>query len=155
MARPIDWRILGLDSDPIPQNPDNLYIWAQSYHGYADEVARALAGTNGLLNDPAITGWFGASGQAFKEASLPFPGMLNAAETAYRSVGDAWDVFSKQIRTLQPQFDSCWNQANALLQKMKADGGLSDEDAIACATSDSDAVMYDRMHAQHVENRST
>lgn len=155
MARPTDWRVLGLDSDPIPQNPDNLYIWARNYHAYADQVARALAGTNGLLNDPAITGWLGASGQAFKEACLPFPGMLNAAETAYRSVGDAWDDFNKQIRTLQPQFDSCWNQANALVQKMKADGGLSDEDAIACATADSDAVMYDRMHAQHMESRST
>ncbi|MEY9855037.1 uncharacterized protein YukE [Catenulispora sp. GAS73] len=155
MARPTDWRVLGLDSDPIPQDPDNLYIWAKSYHDYADQVARALSGTNGLLNDPALTGWLGASGQAFKDACLPFPGMLNTAEDAYRGVGDAWDDFSKQIRTLQPQFDSCLNQATTLLQKMKADGGLSDEDALACATSDNDAVMYDRMHAKHMENSST
>ncbi|GAA2018645.1 hypothetical protein GCM10009839_13550 [Catenulispora yoronensis] len=155
MAQPTDWRILGFDSVPIPQDPDDLHTWARMWHDYADEIARAQAGTTGLLADPAITGWMGRSGQAFKDACAPFPGMLGTAETAYRSVGDAWDDLSKQVRTLQGQLDGYWNQANALLQKMRADGGLSEEDALTCATADSDARMVELMKSSHMETRSS
>jgi hypothetical protein len=129
MARPTDWWILSLDKDPLPQDPDNLHLWSTLYHDFADQIDLVRGGTVGLMGDPAITGWLGQSGQAFFDALTPYPSMLDTATTAYREMGDAWEIFSGRVRNLQPQFDSLCTQSLGFLQAIVSDGELPEADA--------------------------
>lgn len=129
MARPTDWRILFLDKDPLPQDPDNLHLWSTLYHDFANQTDLVRGGTVGLMGDPAITSWLGQSGQAFFDALTPYPSMLSAATAAYREMGDAWEIFSGRVRSLQPQFDSLCTQCLDKLQAIMTDGGLPEADA--------------------------
>lgn len=129
MARPTDWWILFLDKDPLPQDPDNLHLWSTLYHGFADQIDLVRGGTVGLMGDPALTGWLGQSGQAFFDALTPYPSMLSTATAAYREIGDAWELFSGRIRSLQPQFDNLCTQCLDKFQAIMIDGGLPEPDA--------------------------
>ncbi|MBS2545386.1 hypothetical protein KGQ19_00740 [Catenulispora sp. NL8] len=82
-----------------------------------------------LINDPAITTWMGKSGEAFRAAAGPFPGMLDGAAKAYREVGDAFATFSGKIADIQSQIDLLATASLYDAEEMEVDTGLS-QDAV-------------------------
>lgn len=129
MVRPTDWWILFLDKDPLPQDPGYLHMWSVLYHNFADQIDLVRGGTVGLMKDPAILTWRGQSGSAFFDALGPYPAMLGSATAAYREIGDALDLYSGRVGSLQPQFDSLCSQCLGKLQAIMDDGGLAEADA--------------------------
>lgn len=134
-GRPVDWWLLGLDRDPVPQDGGDLQTMADRYHSFADAIAESARGSRALVNDPAITSWVGKSGQAFKNASEPFPGMLDNAATAYRDVGDAFAVFARQVNGIQSQTDMLLLGAISDYESFEQDSGLPDDAVRAILTT--------------------
>ncbi|MBS2547708.1 hypothetical protein KGQ19_12605 [Catenulispora sp. NL8] len=102
---------------------------AYRYHSFANDVDQSWRGAVSLINDPAITTWMGRSGEAFREAAGPFPGMLDGAAKAYREVGDAFATFSGKIADIQSQIDLLATASLYDAEEMEVNSGLS-QDAV-------------------------
>lgn len=129
MARATDWWILRQGGDPIPLNPDDLHSAFLLYWDFADVVAQCAVGVNGLLNDPALDSWLGKSGEAFKGAFAPFPGMLGASHDSYSDVAMAFKAFASNTSDQQQQADALVGKAMAAHQSIMGIAGLDDKSA--------------------------
>jgi hypothetical protein len=122
-----DWWLLGLSSDPVPLNADALRTMAARYRLFADDVAASASGARGLLADPVVLSWLGKSATAFKNASEPFPGLLDSAQSAYRETGDAFAVLAAAVDSARQQADALLKTANAGYDAMLTAAGLPDD----------------------------
>jgi hypothetical protein len=134
-GRPTDWWVLGLTGDPVPQNCDALGLAGDDYRTFADTILEARRGAVALLADPAVVGWLGKSGEAFRSASAPFPGMLDTAAAAYREVGDAYTAAATAIGAAQKQVDGLASSALGEFENLKSISGLPDDKARMAATT--------------------
>lgn len=92
-ARPTNWWILGLSADPAPGDPFPASLLSSQMSGVADGAYESRRGVQSLMGDPAITGWVGASGDAFRAACEPFPGQLATMYDSYQGAADALNAF--------------------------------------------------------------
>ena len=126
-GRPTDWWLLGATYDPVPQDPDDLATMATRYRLFSEAIAESTRGAVGLLNDKALIGWLGKSGEAFKTASEPFPQMLASAAQAYEEVSEAFATFSSTVRRIRTEVDQLTGNAMAEFESFKAASGLPDD----------------------------
>jgi hypothetical protein len=135
--RPTAWWILGLSGDPTPGDPYMVGYESRRFDDLADEIDHARLGVVSLLQDKAIVGWLGASGDAFRAACEPCPGNLATLADAHRSAAKALSTWSTQLQGYQATADaaywSAWHALNAL--------NVTDESALrALAGIESDAA---------------
>jgi hypothetical protein len=123
-GRSTDWWLLGATNDPVPQDPDDLATMATRYRSFSEAIAESARGAVGLLNDKAVIGWLGKSGDAFKTASEPFPQMLTNAAKAYEEVSEAFATFSTRVRGIRAEVDQLTSSAAAEFENFKAASGL-------------------------------
>lgn len=123
-ARPTNWWILGLSSDPTPGDPFAAVVLSGQMSGVADGALESRRGVLSLMNDPAITGWVGASGDAFRAVCAPFPDQLATMHASYQDAANALTAFNTVATSAQGTADSAYYSAHTAAQKV----GLSDED---------------------------
>jgi uncharacterized protein YukE len=123
-ARPTNWWILGLSADPTPGDPFAATLLSSQMSGVADGAYESRRGVQSLMGDPAITGWTGASGDAFRAACEPFPEQLATMHESYQDAADALTAFNTAASSAQGTADSAYYAAHYAAQE----AGLSDDD---------------------------
>lgn len=136
-SRPSGWWIIGLTGDPTPGDPASASVLAAEFRSLAENAERAGRAVSGLLSDQAVVNWVGASGNAFRSASEPFPGQLGQMHRGYDDAAAALDKFSTAMASAQFDADSAYYQAHTALEGM----GFSDDDA-HCLAGIGDANAY-------------
>lgn len=122
-----NWWLLGQSSDPVPQDAYSLRTMADRYNRFADDVAASATGARGALADPVVLSWLGKSAAAFKNASEPFPGLLDSAQTAYRDIAQAFTALASAVDSARQQADTLLRTANSGYDSMCAAAGLPDD----------------------------
>ncbi|CAL9278917.1 hypothetical protein SUDANB91_00072 [Streptomyces sp. SudanB91_2054] len=65
--RPSDWRVLDLDKDPTPGDPQRVRTLAKTLHDFADDVSEVLRLVRGAAGEGTHKEWAGKSATVFKE----------------------------------------------------------------------------------------
>lgn len=123
-ARPVNWWILGLSADPTPGDLFSASSLSAQMSGVADAAYESRRGVRSLMIDPAITGWKGASGDAFRAACRPFPNQLSTMSASYQAAADALNAFNAAASSAQGTADSAYYSAHNAAQSL----GLGDDD---------------------------
>ncbi|MGW0431514.1 DUF6531 domain-containing protein [Micromonospora sp. NPDC003197] len=105
MARPTDWWVLDLDSDPTPGDPERVRLLASRFHDFADNAYRAKLAVDSLQGDGALLTWVGKSGDAFREQFGEFPSQVNKLYRSHLMVGDALEAYAPMLENAQAQAD--------------------------------------------------
>jgi uncharacterized protein YukE len=131
-ARPANWWILGLSADPTPGDPFTASLLSSEMSGVADGAYESRRGVQSLMGDPAITGWAGASGDAFRAACEPFPGQLTTMYDSYQGAADALTAFNTAASDAQGTADGAYYSAHSAAGQV----GLGDDDFHSVAGSE-------------------
>lgn len=115
-ARPTDWWVLGLDSDPAPGDVDIPSMLSTSFSETADYAETVHHGLFGLLSDPALNSWLGKAGEAFYRAFEPFPQQLSAMKLSYEDAARALDAYQTVYATVQSTADGAVYDARTALE---------------------------------------
>jgi hypothetical protein len=122
-----DWWLVDQSTDPVPQDAYSLRTMADRYNRFADDVAASATGARGVLSDPVVLSWLGRSATAFKNASEPFPGMLDSAQTAYRDLAQAFTTLGDAVDSARQQADTLLRTSNTGYDSLCAASGLPDD----------------------------
>lgn len=131
-VRPTGWWILGLAADPAPGDDGAARLLASELRQVAEDAEQIGRGVTSLLQDPAVVGWVGASGEAFRKAGEPFPGQLAALSRSHHDAADALDAYATALVAGQADADSAYRIAHAAL----SDLGFADDDFRSAAGLD-------------------
>lgn len=137
-ARPTAWWILGFASDPTPGDPFTAALLSSQMSGVATGASESVRGVRSLLGDPAITGWVGASGDAFRAACEPFPDQLSKMHESYQEAADALDAFNAAATSAQGSADSAYYTAHYAAQSV----GLDDDHFHSAAGAEGGGYAY-------------
>lgn len=90
--------------NPWPEDPseyDGIVARLTARENAANQVR---SGIQGLIGDPALNQWLGASGDAFRKTLEPVPALLAQMVYAYGTAADAVRVYAGQVRTGKAAF---------------------------------------------------
>ncbi|MBS2550717.1 hypothetical protein KGQ19_27980 [Catenulispora sp. NL8] len=90
--------------NPWPEEPSDYDGIAARLTDRENQSNQVRAGILGLIDDPALNQWLGASGDAFRQTLDPVPNLLAQMIYAYGTSADAVRSFAGQIRTGKDAF---------------------------------------------------
>jgi hypothetical protein len=110
MARPSDWHVLGLDTDPTPGIVESVQALAKEFGDFAHDVERAWNQLNSFGADTTALSWIGQSADAFKENFGPLPGRLRKLYVSYSEASDAFAAYWPRLQAAQSKADAALQQ---------------------------------------------
>jgi uncharacterized protein YukE len=90
--------------DPWPEDPSEYDGIAARLTARENETNQVRSGIQGLIGDPALSQWLGASGDAFRQTLEPVPALLAQMIYAYGTSANAVRSYAGQIRTGKAAF---------------------------------------------------
>lgn len=136
MSRPTDWQeVFGFD-DPTPGDPYEIKRVSTSWSDLSDDAEYAEGKLRQLLGDPAISGWIGEAGDAFREKSFDLPGQLEKCKNSYALASSAMATWSSDLDGHQTDAD------NALADGREAKKELDSANATLDSASGSNILDY-------------
>jgi hypothetical protein len=110
-ASPEDFRLVGMDSDPTPGDPDLIQGVVQRYRDIGDAAEKAL---NVLKRDGTIAqGRGSAMDQLKKKIGDDLPDKLTKTATSYHDAAQAYSDYAPRLREAQDAFDRAVDRARA------------------------------------------
>jgi Bacterial EndoU nuclease/Protein of unknown function (DUF3619) len=105
VSRPWDWHVLDLPADPVPGDPVAVRRLGADLLRFAEDVDRSRVRLRGLTGTPAVTGWEGLAGDAFRAELHELPGELDKLFTTYDLCGQAVAQYAPALERAQDQAD--------------------------------------------------
>lgn len=90
--------------NPWPEDPSEYDGIAARLAARENATNQVRSGVQGLIGDPALNQWLGASGDAFRQTLEPVPALLAQMIYAYGTSANAVRAFAGQIRTGKAAF---------------------------------------------------
>ncbi|WP_031028550.1 RNase A-like domain-containing protein [Streptomyces sp. NRRL WC-3725] len=110
-ASPEDFRLVGMDSDPTPGDPDLIQGVVQRYRDIGDAAEKAL---NVLKRDGTIAqGRGSAMDQLKQKIGDDLPDKLTKTATSYHDAAQAYSDYAPRLREAQDTFDRAVDRARA------------------------------------------
>ncbi|MFB7493272.1 putative T7SS-secreted protein [Streptomyces sp. NPDC056161] len=110
-SSPEDFRLVGMDSDPTPGDPDLIQGVMQRYRDVGDAAEKAL---NVLKKDGTISQGRGSAMDQLKEKiGDDLPDKLTKTMTSYHDAAQAYSDYMPRLREAQDTFDRAVDQAQA------------------------------------------
>jgi hypothetical protein len=120
MARPTDWHVLDMGSDPTPGDPWRIKNIGGKMRTLGDDAEHAARDVRGLVGDHAAMNWIGAAGDAFRENIGKFPGQLDKVATSHHMCADALIAYGDTLDGAQSQADRALTQARPLFDQVQS-----------------------------------
>ena len=115
-----DWSVFGLVGDPVPGDPGAVQNVGQMITARETAAYEVRVGVNGLVTDPAVNAWLGASGDAFRATLGPVPGLLQQMVDAYNEAAAAVFKYGSDLAAAQQIADSTYQQRLNTLNDWKS-----------------------------------
>ncbi|MFC8520896.1 hypothetical protein [Streptomyces sp. NPDC057257] len=110
-SSPEDFRLVGMDSDPTPGDPDLIQGVMQRYRDIGDAAEKAL---NVLKKDGTISQGRGSAMDQLKEKiGDDLPDKLTKTMNSYHDAAQAYSDYMPRLREAQDTFDRAVDQAQA------------------------------------------
>ncbi|MFD9123269.1 hypothetical protein [Kitasatospora sp. NPDC059571] len=114
-ARPADWSVLGLSSDPVPGDLDQLAATANRLNQVADLAGRLDALVQAAFRSVADGGFVGQTADALRgKMDALVPQYVAAIASAFGQAAAAVDDFRSALAEQQPRADAALAGASAL-----------------------------------------
>ncbi|WP_250280209.1 putative T7SS-secreted protein, partial [Frankia sp. Cppng1_Ct_nod] len=105
MARPTDWWVLDLDSDPTPGDPYSIRGLARRFLSLASDADDAAGRVRALAGNEAVASWVGESGDAYRDEIESFPKDLDKLSHSYGMAGQALQTYARDLDDAQQRAD--------------------------------------------------
>ncbi|MEV7325874.1 hypothetical protein [Streptomyces sp. NPDC093970] len=141
-SSPEDFRLLGMDSDPAPGDPDIILQIVRRYRSIGDDAERAL----GIVRqDGAISEGAGHAMDALRaKIGDDLPDKLDRTRTSYHDAAQAYSEYVPRLEEAQGLFDQAVDRARAAApqadQAVRPVGADATEEERARARATQDAV---------------
>ncbi|MFI6077156.1 RNase A-like domain-containing protein [Actinoplanes sp. NPDC051343] len=111
-ATSADFELVGMSSDPVPGDPDQIQGVVQRYGDIGDAAEKAL---NVLRKDGSISTGRGAAMDALrKKVGDDLPDKLSKTARSYQDAADAYRAYIPQLSQAQETFDEAVEQAQGV-----------------------------------------
>jgi hypothetical protein len=120
VSRPTDWQeVFGID-DPTPGDPWEIRGVRRSWSTLAEDAEWAEGKVRSLIGDPAISGWVGEGGDAFRGKTDDLPDQLRKCHESYSLAASALDTWATRLETHQADADAALVRGREALNDLES-----------------------------------
>jgi uncharacterized protein YukE len=105
MARPSDWHVVGLASDPVPGDPSDIRMLARKYAALGEALDDAGSGIRSAASDDSVSAWTGDAADTFREKLHRVPGFVATASDSMQQVVGALHGWADAVEDAQARAD--------------------------------------------------
>lgn len=119
MSRPLDWWVLGLESDPAPGSCEEAEALAGRLARFADDAEHAGRAVRSM-SEGAVLCWTGLSAERFADQFDGFEAQILQVCASHRMVAEALTSFVPRLRAAQADADRALADARAASHRLEA-----------------------------------